>query len=72
MTPPPLQPAARSFPPSLPPRAGAGGEGTAGARAAAAAAASASASGGAGAGAGRALRCPGDGAGSHHGPLSAR
>lgn len=69
MTPPPLQPAARSFPPSLPPRAGAGGEGTAGARAAAAAA-SASASGGAGAG--RALRCPGDGAGSHHGPLSAR
>lgn len=69
MTPPPLQPAARSFPPSLPPCAGAGGEGTAGARAAAAAA-SASASGGAGAG--RALRCPGDGAGSHHGPLSAR
>lgn len=56
--------------PSLPPRAGAGGEGTAGARAAAAAAAAASASGGAGAG--RALRCPGDGAGSHHGPLSAR
>lgn len=54
MTPPPLQPAARSFPPSLPPRAGAGGEGTAGARAAAAAAA-ASASGGGGRGAGAAL-----------------